>query len=106
MTQVWNSEKDKCAYINIERGTKVSLGETFGINDVKLNELGCDEKYKYLGQDGDIAYDNEINKDRVTKEYFRRVRKIWESELLSHNKTIAHNTFAIPIITPTIGILD
>ena len=28
-------------------------------------------------------------------------------ELLNgRNKTIAHNTFAIPIITPTVGILD
>ena len=40
------------------------------------------------------------------KEYFRRVRKIWSSELFSNNKTIAHNIFSIPIITPTIGILN
>ena len=40
------------------------------------------------------------------KEYLRWVRKIWSSELFSNNKTIAHNIFAIPIITPTICILN
>ena len=97
---------DKCAYINIERGKITTLGEKFTINDVELNELVAGEKYKYLGQDEDISYDNTINKERVTREYFKRVRKIWSSELFSQNKTIAHNIFAIPIITPTIGILE
>ena len=97
---------DKCAYINIERGKKVTLGEKFGINGIELKELESGEKYKYLGQDEDVGYDNVLNKDRVTKEYYRRIRKIWSSELYSNNKTIAHNIFAIPVITPTIGILD
>ena len=97
---------DKCAYINIEKGKNVSLGEKFGINGIELNELECGEKYKYLGQDEGIGYDNVLNKDRVMKEYYRRIRKIWTSELYSQNKTIAHNIFAIPVITPTIGILN
>ena len=60
---------DKCAYINIERGKKVSLGGKFDINGFELNELECGEKYKYLGQDEDVGYDNVLNKDGVTKEY-------------------------------------
>ena len=41
------------------------------------------------------------------KEYKRSVRKIWESELNGSNKvTTAHNTLAVPVITPTIGILN
>ena len=35
-----------------------------------------------------------------------RVKKIWSSELSAYNKTIAHNSFATPVITPTISILD
>ena len=31
------------------------------------------------------------------------IRKIWSSELHSNNKVIAHNTFAIPVLTPTFG---
>ena len=47
-----------------------------------------------------------FSKDRVKKKYKTRLNKIWRSELNGRNKTIAHNTFAIPIITPTVGILD
>ena len=32
--------------------------------------------------------------------------KIWTSELYSGNKVTAHNTFAVPLIIPTIGILN
>ena len=42
----------------------------------------------------------------VSKEYLSRVKKIWSFELSAFSKTIAHNSFAIPVITPTIGILD
>ena len=47
-----------------------------------------------------------LNKERVTKEYKARVKKIWNSELNGNNKVIAHNSFAVPVLTPTIGILN
>ena len=47
-----------------------------------------------------------MNKEKITTEYYRRVRKIWNSELFGKNKITAHNTFAIPVLTPTFGILD
>jgi hypothetical protein len=97
---------DKCAYIHIENGQKVSLGEKHTLNGIELNELDNGDQYKYLGQDESIGYDDVLNKDRVTKEYFRRVRKIWSSELFSNNKATAHNIFAIPVVTPTFGILN
>ena len=34
------------------------------------------------------------------------MRKIWRSELSTYNKHLAHNTFALPVLTPTSGILD
>ena len=40
------------------------------------------------------------------KEYKARVKTIWNSELNGNNKAIAHNSFAVPIITPTVGILN
>ena len=42
-----------------------------------------------------------LNKEKVTREYLNRVRKIWSSELSDYNKVITHNSFAIPVITPT-----
>ena len=34
------------------------------------------------------------------------MQKIWSSELSAYNKHLAHNTFALPVLTLTFGILD
>ena len=71
-----------------------------------MKELQEEELYTYLGQDEAVGYDGILDKEKVTKEYKRRVWKIWTSELYSGNKVTAHNTFAVPLIMPTIGILN
>ena len=76
------------------------------MNGLELNELEDGDSYKYLGTDENIRYQGKLNKETVTSEYFRRVRKIWNSELYAKNKMLAHNTFAVPLLTPTFGILD
>ena len=96
---------DKCAYCNIERGEKVSLNRNLELNGLQLTELLDHESYKYLGQDENISINTTINKERVTSEYFKRVKKIWESELFARNKINAHNVFALPVLTPTFGII-
>ena len=97
---------DKCAYIYIERGKRKSLGTKLTINNIEISELESEDTYKYLGQDEDIGFKGELNKQRVMEEYLKRVRKIWNSELYSRNKVLAHNIFAIPVLSPTFGILD
>ena len=97
---------DKCAYIYIERGIQKSLDAKLSINGTDIEELDSGETYTYLGQDEDIGFKGELNKQRVTKEYLRRVRQIWNSELYSRNKVLAHNIFAIDVLTPTFGILN
>ena len=52
-------------------------------------------------------YQQHLGEDkRVMKEYLTRTKTIWQSELSSFNKVIAHNTFAIPVIKTTVGIID
>ena len=99
-------EKIKCGFIYIERGNRKLQGEPTGINGVNIKELEEGESYRYLGVDEDIEYNSIINKDRILKEYYRRVKVIWSSELNFRNKVIAHNSFAVPILVPTIGILE
>ena len=97
--------QDKCAYIKTEKG-KNTTTTPIEINGLTIKPIQEGESYRYLGQDKNIAYKGTINKDRVSKEYLSWVNKIWSSELSAFNKTIAHNAFATPVITPTIGILD
>ena len=97
---------DKCAYLKIVKGTIVSDAETLVMNNLTIKSVKEGDTYKYLGIDENISYHGPINKERVSKEYFTRTRKIWSSELSAYNKVIVHNAFAVPILIPTIGVLD
>ena len=47
------------------------------------------DKYKHLGTDENISYHGTIKKERILKEYFTQIRKIWCSELSAYGKVIA-----------------
>ena len=98
--------ESKCVNMVIERGKFIEQVEPIVMNDVTINPMKTDECYKYLGQDENISYVGPINKDRVTKECTKRIKKIWTGELSAYNKRIAHNAFAVPVLIPTFGILD
>ena len=76
------------------------------MNGLTVKEVEDSDHYTYLGIDESGGILGPLNRQRVTKEYKTRLHKIWSSELSGRNKSIAHNTFAVPILTPTIGILD
>ena len=97
---------DKCVYLHINKGNIVETNQPINSNGLEIKPLPVGDQYKYLGIDENICYDGPVNKERVTKEYYTRVKKIWSSELTDYNKTIAHNTFAVPVVTPTVGIID
>ena len=71
----------KCACIYITQGIQKSLGTRLSINGTDIEELDSGETYTYLGQGKDIDFKGELNKQKVTKEYLRRVRQIWNSTI-------------------------
>ena len=97
--------KDKCAVMRVEKSKTFNSDTPLKITNLKTKPIIKGETYKYLGQDENIAYKGRFNKERFSSEYFKRVR-IWKSELSAFNKQIAHNCFALPVLTPTFGILD
>ena len=96
----------KCAYAVIKRGKLVNTETILTMNGLNIKPIKPGENYTYLGQDESVQYNGPLNKERVTKEYFKRIRNIWSSELSAYHKYIAHNTFAVPVIIPTFGLLD
>ena len=94
-----------CLFVYRRRKTKIT-GKNLSINGITIKELKENEKYKYLGQDESVEQDGPLNTERVTKEYLKRIKKIWSSELNSLNKVIAHNTFEVSVLAPTFGIQD
>ena len=95
----------KCAYQTIERGKRKAQNKNLSINGLNIQEIQEGDNYKYPGINESIGIIGPLNKDRVTKEYKSRLKKIWSSELNGSNKVITHNAFAVPLITPTTGIL-
>ena len=98
--------EDKCAYLQIEKGKVMQNLKPISINGLTIKPIEEGDNYKYLGIDENISYNGPINKERVTKEYINHIRKIWNSQLSDFNKAVAHNAFAVPTLTSTVGILD
>ena len=98
--------ESKCAYLMIESGKQKCTTKILEMNGTMIQPIKDDMTYKYLGVDENVSYNGSLNKDRIRSESFKRVRKIWCSELNGYNKYIAHNAFALPVLTLTFGILD
>ena len=79
------------------------VGSTFD-NDIK--ELDPRKAYKYLGieESFDIQHKNE--KEKVKKEYLRRLRLFFGIELSVKNKIQAIGSLAVPILRYSFGIIN
>ena len=108
--------EDKCAYQQIEKG-KLIINTSSScliinhqyliiINNLTIKPIPEGDSYKCFSIDKNISFVGLLNKARVKKEYHTRVKRIWNSELSSVNKAIAHNLFAVPVLTLTVGILN
>ena len=98
--------QSKCSYMVVEKGKITAATESITINNIIINPMKEGDSYKYLGQDENLGYVGPVNKKRVTSEYYKRVKKIWKSELSAYNKHVGHNAFAVPVLIPTFGLLN
>ena len=73
-------------------------------NDFK--ELDSREAYKYLGieENFDIQHKNE--KEKLKKEYLRRLRLVLGTELSAKNKIQAIGSLAVPVLRYSFGIVN
>jgi len=97
---------EKCARICLKRvrvQSKMHLGSTFE-NDIK--ELDPRKAYKYLGieESFDIQHKNE--KEKLQKEYLRRLRLVLGTELSAKNKIQAFGSLAVPVLRYSFGIVN
>ena len=95
----------KCATLTMKRGKRA---EDIGIwlpDGQMMNDLG-ENGYKYLGiLESDAIKEKEM-KEKVAKEYKRRIKLILESKLNGGNAVKAINTWAVAVLRYTGGILD
>ena len=98
--------EDKCAFMDIHKEKMVNNLEPLVVNNLTIKPIQHGDSYRYLEIDENMSHSGPLNKENICREYIYRIRKIWLSELTDFNKMIAHNSFAIPLFTTTVGILD
>ena len=97
---------EKCAKISIVRGKVKNRDNIILSSGEEIRELNNQKFYKYLGVDENKVIGHTETKEKLSKEYFSRLRKILKSELNSYNMIMAINQWAVPAITYGFGIIN
>ena len=97
---------DKCAKASFVRG---KLQKTSSINldiDAAIRDLDPEETYKYLGVNEGDGINHASMKEKIRKEYYRRIRLVLKTELNSKNRIEAINTLAVPVVQYSFNIIN
>ena len=95
----------KCSHVTMKTGKLVSIGRIELSSGEVMAELESDKGYKYLGilEADDIMHTD--MKDKIKKEYYRRVRQLTSSKLNGGNTIRAINSRAVSLVRYSAGIL-
>lgn len=96
---------EKCAVVHIRKGKYDETEDTRLMDGTILTGLQEHDTYKYLGIDQAVKNDQKGNKERYRAELMKRVGLILKTNLNSKNKITAINTWAIPTIIYSFGVL-
>ena len=96
---------DKCAVLGIKKGKRVECSGVELPSGDMMNEVD-EEGYKYLGVLQDAIAKNREMKEKVGKEYLRRVKLLSKSKLYAGNLVNGINAWAVGVIRYSAGILD
>ena len=97
---------DKCAVAHFVNG-RLS-GHNSGVTVGKTDTINCLEPgqvYKYLGVDESNGIQHSMMRERLRREYLRRVKVVLRTELYGRNKILAINGFALPVLTYGFGVI-
>ena len=97
---------EKCAKASFKKGKLASTGNIVIDDDTEIQELDQEGVYKYLGVDESDGIQHSKMKEKIRKEYNRRVRLILRTELNGKNKIEAINSLAAPVVQYSFSIID
>ena len=97
---------DKCAKAFFKKG-KLTKTTNLELDDKSfIQELDPDGAYKYLGIYESNGIKHATMKEKVRKDYYRRIKMVLKSQLNLSNKVSASNALAIPVIPYSINIIN
>lgn len=95
----------KCKILNIEKGRWKDSSKVETLNNQPLENMQPDETYKYLGFEQNTRIDHSETKKYIKTQYKNRLTQILRSKLNSGNIFKAINTYAIPLLAYSFGII-
>ncbi|CAD7079165.1 unnamed protein product [Hermetia illucens] len=96
---------EKCRIKTIVRG-KHTDNEGYSQNNIRIEGMDSDDVYKYLGILQATTPAVAIMKSKLLGEFERRLDLVLKTELYGKNKIMAINTFAIPVLLYTFGVIQ
>ena len=96
---------DKCAVLVMKRGTKVRC-EGIQLPDGRTMEALDDGGYKYLGVLEGADIKQKEMKEKIKKEYLRRVKLVSKSMLYGGNLIKAINAWAVSVVRYSAGVIE
>ena len=90
---------DKYANATFIKGKLTKTSNIVFNQDTAIQELDQEGTYKYLGINEGVGIQHSKMKEKIRKEYYRRIRMVLKSELNAINKIEAINTVATPVVT-------
>lgn len=96
---------DKCNILNVKHGKVIESPSMTLMNNIKIDSLGSEDSYKYLGMKQQLHINDTDLKRNYANAFYKRLNKILKTELNAKNKIKAINSWAIPVLTYTFGVL-
>ena len=98
---------DKCALVVLERGRIDESASNLDMPEGgEIVALDKSSEYKYLGILEGAEVHHTKMKEKITQEYFRRLKHMMKSKLNSGNITKAVNTYAVSVVRYTAGVIS
>lgn len=96
---------NKCKMLHIDKGKCKQQNITEVLNNETLENMEPQETYKYLGFEQNTSMNHTHIKEQLKRKYTHRLTLILKSKLNAKNIIKAVNTYAIPVLTYSFGIV-
>jgi len=97
---------EKCRIASLHRGWLVQSDNVILPPGDSICSLGAEESYQYLGILESGSMHHQSMKQHLIREYRHRVRKILSTQLCGNYTVQAINSFAIPLLRYSVGLID
>jgi site-specific DNA-adenine methylase len=97
---------EKCARNSLNRGMVHRKQYIRSTKENEIKELDLIKAYKYLGIEETHNTEHRKEKERLVKEYVRRLRLILNTQLSTRNKMQATGSLAVPVLKYSFRIVN